>query len=236
MRRLTWTALLLASAVALAHGQQAGGARKYFLVLLKRPANAPQLSKEEGEKLQEAHMANIRKLHAEHKLLVAGPFMDDNPVVRGIFVFEADSISQAREWVATDPAVEAGRLVGEVHGPWLIDGHAISDPGDGPQGMEQYTLVLIRPGEKWSAGDRQAIQAHDQFLQSKDVRENVALAGMFDSSDPGDLIGVAIFREGAEQTERLSRDDPAVQSGRLKFDSHPWITAKGVLASGQPLK
>ena len=47
---------------------------QYFFVLLNRPANAPQLSKEAGEKLQEDHMANIRKMGAEHKLAVADLF------------------------------------------------------------------------------------------------------------------------------------------------------------------
>ena len=104
---------------------------QYFFVPLNCPTNAPQLSKDAGEKLQEEHMANIRKMTAEHKLVIARPFMDDT-VLRGIFVFQADSAAQVQEWTDGDPATRAGHLSVEVHGPWLIEPSAIHDPAEPP--------------------------------------------------------------------------------------------------------
>ena len=209
---------------------------QYYFVLLDRPANAPQLSKEAGEQLQEEHMANIRKIVAEHKMLVAGPFMDDT-VLRGIFVFQADSLAQVQQWANDDPAVKAGRLSAEVHGPWLIDPGAIHSPSE-PPGMETYTLVLMKSGEHWNAtasdfGD--AMKQHEAFVQQMTDQGNLAVAGLFPRSDPSEVRGVEIFRVGSEQTAKLLQDDPSVKDGLLKTEIHPWATGKGVLASGQPL-
>jgi uncharacterized protein YciI len=225
------------SAFAQTQNQPNAKAAQYFFVLLNRPANAPQLSKEAGEKLQEEHMANIRKLGAEHKLVIAGPFMDDT-VLRGIFVFQADSAAQVQEWANRDPAIKAGRLSAEVHGPWLIEPSAIHDPAE-PPGFEQYTVVLMKRGDHWDPNAPEfmdVMKQHHAFVNQMTDQGNLAIAGPFPFSDQGELRGVAIFRVGAEQTAKLTQDDPIVKAGLLKAEIHPWGTGKGVLASGRPMQ
>jgi uncharacterized protein YciI len=244
MRKISPTVVFLFSLIALAGAAFApaqtppnASPAQYFLVLLNRPANAPQLSKEAAEKLQDAHMANIRKLAAEHKLVIAGPFMDDT-TLRGIFVLQADSAAQAQEWADSDPAVQAGRLSAGVHGPWLIDPSAIHPPSE-PPGMEQYTVVLMKRGDHWNpqAPDfMDVIKQHHAFVKQMIDQGSLAVAGPLPFSDPGELRGVAIFRVGTDQTAKLAQEDPVVKAGLLKAEIHPWGTGKGVLASGQPLQ
>ena len=228
---------LTASPLAPAQNPTNSKAMQYFLILLKRPANAPQLSKEAGEKLQEEHMANIRKMAAEHKLLVAGPFMDDT-TLRGIFVLQAESAAQAQAWADSDPAVKAGRLSAEVHGPWQINSIDIHAPAE-PPGMERYTLVLMKAGEHWNPDGpefMEVMKRHHAFMRQMSEAGNIALAGPFPLSEPGDIRGATIFRVGEAQTAKLAQEDPVVKAGILKPELHPWATGKGVLASGQPLQ
>ena len=230
--------LLVVAAPTLAQAQaQPNAPAQYFLVLLNRPANAPQLSKEAGEKLQEEHMSNIRKMAVEHKLVIAGPFMDDT-MLRGIFVFQADSPAQVQEWADSDPAVKGGRLSAEVHGPWLIDPSAIHNPSE-PRGFEQYTLVLMKRGDHWNPNAPEfmdVMKQHHAFVKQMTDQGNMAIAGPFPFSDQGELLGVAIFRLGPEQTAKLTQEDPIVKAGLIKPEIHPWGTGKGVLASGQPMQ
>lgn len=229
---------LVGSGVVQAQTQpQAKPEQQYFFVLLNRPVNAPQLSKEAGEKLQEEHMANIRKMAAEHKLVIAGPFMDDT-ALRGIFVLQAESAAQAQGWADSDPAVKAGRLSAEVHGPWLVAPNAIHSPAE-PPGMEQYTLVLMKRGDNWNPSAPKfpdVMTQHFAFIKQMTDQGSLAIAGPFPFSDRGELLGAAIFRVGAEQTAKLIQDDPTVKAGLVKTEVHPWATGKGVLAPGEPLQ
>lgn len=91
------------------------GMGQYVMAFLKAGPNRD-MSPEESAELQAAHMANIGRLAEEGKLLLAGPFMD-NGELRGIYIFDVQSIEEAEALTQTDPAIEAGALVMELR-PW----------------------------------------------------------------------------------------------------------------------
>lgn len=91
------------------------GMRPYVMAFLKSGPNRDQ-SEEESQELQAAHMENIGRLAEEGKLVLAGPFLDGGDL-RGIYIFAVESVEEAEELTATDPAIQAGRLVMELH-PW----------------------------------------------------------------------------------------------------------------------
>jgi uncharacterized protein YciI len=66
--------------------------------------------------LQKAHLKNIIRLANEGKLIVAGPFLDDQPV-EGIFIFNVETIEEAKALTNSDPAIQSGELVMELR-PW----------------------------------------------------------------------------------------------------------------------
>jgi uncharacterized protein len=71
----------------------------------------------ETKKIQEGHMANIQRMADTGKLIVAGPFSGNNENYRGMLIFKT-TLEDARQMVAQDPAVKAGRLVLELY-PWF---------------------------------------------------------------------------------------------------------------------
>lgn len=91
------------------------GMRQYVIAFLKEGPNRGQDSTRAAE-LQRAHLDNIRRLAEEGKLVLAGPFMDQQEV-RGIFVFDVRTVEEARQLTESDPAIEAGRLEVDLR-PW----------------------------------------------------------------------------------------------------------------------
>ena len=103
------------SALVQKYGADDYGMKQYVMAFLKR---GPNRSKDtlEAAQLQKAHLKNIMRLAEEGKLIIAGPFLDDGDV-RGIYLFDVKTIEEAKNLTETDPAIQKGALIMELH-PW----------------------------------------------------------------------------------------------------------------------
>ena len=88
------------------------GMKKYVLAFLKRGPNQDLDSLKKME-LQMAHLANITRMAEEGKLVLAGPFFG-NDDLRGIYIFDVQSLKEAEDLTNSDPAIQAGSLAMEL--------------------------------------------------------------------------------------------------------------------------
>lgn len=94
----------------------------YIFLLKKGPTWSPEATPE-IEKLQEEHLANLKRLGELGKLVINGPLLDSfatSGEIRGIGVLKTASLSEAQELISTDPMVKVGRLIFELHA-WMVD-------------------------------------------------------------------------------------------------------------------
>ena len=90
--------------------------KQYYMVFLTKGPNRNQDSTTAAN-IQKGHLENIGRLNKEKKLIVAGPFLDDQNM-RGIFIFDVPTEKEVIDLLNTDPAIIAGRLSYEIH-PWM---------------------------------------------------------------------------------------------------------------------
>jgi uncharacterized protein YciI len=97
-------------------GADENGMKGYIFVILKTGKNTT-VEKEEKTKLFQGHMNNIKRLVAEGKLFVAGPFGKNELTYRGLFILNVKTVEEAKQLCDTDPAIKAGIFDVELI-PW----------------------------------------------------------------------------------------------------------------------
>jgi uncharacterized protein len=102
------------SVLAKKWGADEYGMKQYVLAFLKKGSKT--FDSSQRNQLLQGHLKNIGRLAKEGKLLLAGPFLDKGDLA-GIFIFNVTTIEEAKNLVATDPAVKAGLFAIELH-PW----------------------------------------------------------------------------------------------------------------------
>lgn len=206
-----------------------------FTFLVSGPQ--PEANAERAFELQAAHLANIRRLADERKLLIAGPFGEPRPDARrrGIFVFDVASVDEALELCATDPAIAAGALAVEA-APWRCaaplrdlperyEAHdrarRAADPNAPPFEGRGYVLVLSPDADL-------AGRALAPLLESGAV--------LFHGRFEGDRAGQALFCLDAldlARAKELLAEAKAWTGIELECELLPWW-ASSVLAELAP--
>lgn len=103
------------------------GMRSYVLVILRTGPN--RMPDGEARKAMFAgHFANMERLSEAGKLVLAGPFGDNDAEWRGMFVFAVDDVDEARELTATDPVIASGEMVADYY-PWYGSAATMLLPG-----------------------------------------------------------------------------------------------------------
>lgn len=94
-------------------GADEHGMRSYVLVILRTgPTRVP--AGPERDAMFKGHFANIDRLVADGKLVLAGPFEGEHDW-RGLFIFAVADIEEARKLVASDPVIRNGEMTAEYH-------------------------------------------------------------------------------------------------------------------------
>lgn len=95
---------------------------------------------------------------------------------------------------------------------------------------KNYYFVMLTKGPHRNQDSTAAIQIQKGHMDNIErlVKEGkIQVAGPF--LDNGEWRGVFIFDVATkEEVEQLLQTDPAISSGRLAYEIHPWMTAKGV--------
>jgi len=93
------------STLARTLGADQYGMKMYVMVILKTGSNNVQ-EKAKRDSLFAGHQNNIRRLAAQRKLVVAGPFSENEKSYRGIFILDVKTFEEAKALLSTDPTIK----------------------------------------------------------------------------------------------------------------------------------
>jgi uncharacterized protein YciI len=190
--------------------------QQFIFVFLNKKADKAELPEKEIKKIDEGHMANIRRLAKEGKLIVAGPFDGGG----GIFIFKAASSDQAKEWLASDPGVQANRWNVEVL-PYTPRVGSVCLAKE-PIHMVNYEFVRYTINiTKYNVRDAaETSRKHDDYLKKIAQTGNIVAEGTF-----GEDGGILVIK-GELQGEVIEAD-PSVSEGLFQVDYKKLFVAEG---------
>ena len=190
---------------------------EHIFVFLNNKADKAKLPEEEVKKIMDGHMANINRLAKEGKLISAGPFDGGG----GIFIFKSGSIDEVREWLKTDPGVQANRWNLEVLPYYPKHGSVCA--AKEPYQMVTYQFIRYVPSVTKDniAQQPDLFKKHQDYLKMLGSSTTVITEAIFGEAEGGILV------VNGEITNEVIENDPAVQQGLLVAEVKKLWIAKG---------
>lgn len=90
------------------------GMKMYVLVILKTGSNK-ETDKAFRDSLFRGHFANINRLVALKKMVVAGPLEKNDQTYRGIFILDVSTFEEAKKLLADDPTIQQNIFEAELY-------------------------------------------------------------------------------------------------------------------------
>ncbi|HEY7546640.1 MAG TPA: YciI family protein [Blastocatellia bacterium] len=208
----------------------------YQVGLLRRGPKSSAEQTDETRHIRD-HIAHLRKMFESGKLVGAGHFLDTGDL-RGILIFKASSVEEARALAADDPPVRAGHFALEFH-PWLgpkgIGEKYAAEIKNNPSAKAQmvtYQFGLLIKGQKWTGDaspELDRLQA-DHLAHIRKMGETGKLVAAGPFLDDGFLRGILIFRlDSIDEAQAMTAGDPMMKIDHLALELHSLMMARGVL-------
>ncbi len=190
---------------------------EFVFVFLNKKIESDNTPKEVVDKLMEGHMANIRQMSKEGRLVAAGPFDGGG----GIYIFRSSSTEEVKGWIQADPAVKANRWNVEVlpYFPRLGSVCSVTEPIQ----MVMYTFIRFIPDiTKFNISySAESMRSHDVYMERLGATGNVVTEATFGPSDGGILVILG------EVENSITDEDPAVTDAVLTADIKKLYIARG---------
>ena len=199
---------------------------EFHMALLKRGPKWS--SKGMSSEVQKGHMTHVLSLLDSGKAVIAGPMADESELV-GIYILRAKSAEEAKSWAESDPAVQSGDLMPEMH-PWWSE--EVMKKASVPMKLTTAYIGFLSRGPKWTPEKTPATaalqEAHMANINRLAETKKLVMAGPF--GDNGILRGIFVFKVASlAEAKELAETDPAVKAGRLAIDVRPWHVPEGIL-------
>jgi uncharacterized protein len=113
---------------------------------------------------------------------------------------------------------------------FMPDTTLIKQLGADEYGMKIYSIVYLKAGGKLPADSVAAVATQKQHLRYlKDLMDKGTMLILGPIMEEAAISGICIYNTTVDEAKKLAEADPAVISGELTVEVHPWYASAALM-------